>query len=102
MRENYLVFGAPDIREAEIDEVVATMRSGWLGTGPRVERFETAFREAIGTRHALAVNSCTAALHLSLVALGVGPGDEVITSPMTFAATANAIVHTGAKPVFAD
>ena len=102
MRQDFLVFGRPAIEEAEIAEVVATLRSGWIGTGPRVARFEEMFREYIGARHAVALNSCTAALHLSMVAAGVGPGDEVITTPLTFCATANAIVHTGAKPVFAD
>jgi len=102
MRKDFLVFGSPAIDEAEIDEVVATLRSGWIGTGPRVARFEEMFREYIGARHAIALNSCTAALHLSMVVSGVGPGDEVITTPMTFCATANAIVHTGARPVFVD
>jgi dTDP-4-amino-4,6-dideoxygalactose transaminase len=102
MREDFLVFGSPAIDEAEIAEVVATLRSGWVGAGPRVARFEEMFRDYIGARHAVALNSCTAALHLSMIATGVGPGDEVITTPLTFCATANAIVHTGATPVFAD
>ena len=102
MRKEFLAFGSPVIDEAEIDEVVATLRSGWIGTGPRVARFEEMFREYIGARHAIALNSCTAALHLSMVVSGVGPGDEVITTPMTFCATANSIVHTGARPVFVD
>ncbi|HEY3175617.1 MAG TPA: DegT/DnrJ/EryC1/StrS family aminotransferase [Candidatus Polarisedimenticolia bacterium] len=102
VREDFLVFGRPALEEAEIQEVVATLRSGWIGTGPRVARFEESFRGYIGARHALALNSCTAGLHLSLIAAGVGPGDEVITTPHTFAATANAIVHTGATPVFVD
>ncbi len=104
MRERleFLVFGSPLIGEEEIAEVVATLRSGWIGTGPRVARFEQIMAEYTGARYAIAVNSCTAALHLSLLAIGVGPGDEVITTPMTFAATANAIVHTGATPVFVD
>jgi dTDP-4-amino-4,6-dideoxygalactose transaminase len=96
------VFGSPPIEDPEVAEVVATLRSGWIGTGPRVARFEEAFRRYIGCRHAVAVNSCTAALHLSMVVAGVKPGDEVITSPMTFCATANAVVHTGARPVFVD
>ena len=95
-------FGAPAIGEDEIAEVVATLRSGWLTTGPRVARFEESFAEHAGTRHAVAVSSCTAGLHLTLVAAGVGAGDEVITTPMTFCATAHAIVHSGARPVFAD
>lgn len=102
MRNDFLVFGAPQIEEEEIAEVVATLRSGWIGTGPKVGVFEQAFREYVGAECAVAVNSCTAALHLSLLVSGVGPGDEVITTPMTFCATANAIVHTGAKPVFVD
>jgi dTDP-4-amino-4,6-dideoxygalactose transaminase len=101
-REEFLVFGAPRIEQEEIDEVVATLRSGWLGTGPRVARFESQMKEFTGAPYAVATNSCTAALHLALLALGVGPGDEVITTPMTFAATANAVLHTGARPVFVD
>ncbi|HEX6693821.1 MAG TPA: DegT/DnrJ/EryC1/StrS aminotransferase family protein [Longimicrobiales bacterium] len=100
--EEFIVFGSPDIRDAEIQEVVETMRSGWLGTGPRTARFEKEFAAYVGAPHASAVNSCTAALHLSLLAAGVGPGDEVITTPLTFVATVNAIVHTGATPVLAD
>jgi dTDP-4-amino-4,6-dideoxygalactose transaminase len=102
MRDDFLVFGRPPIEEPEIAEVVATLRSGWIGTGPRVARFEEMFKRYIGCEHAVAVNSCTAALHLSMVVSGVKGGDEVITSPMTFCATANAVVHTGARPVFAD
>lgn len=102
VRAPLLVFGRPDVQEAEIDEVVATLRSGWIGTGPKVARFEQEFAEYVGAKHAVAVSSCTAALHLALLSLGVGPGDEVITTPLTFAATANAIVHTGARPVFVD
>jgi dTDP-4-amino-4,6-dideoxygalactose transaminase len=101
-REEFLVYGKPEILQPEIDEMVETLKSGWIGTGPRVERFQEMFKEYTGTAYALAVNSCTAALHLALVALEMGPGDEVITSPMTFAATANVITHVGAKPVFAD
>ncbi|MBP7669343.1 MAG: DegT/DnrJ/EryC1/StrS aminotransferase family protein [Candidatus Eisenbacteria bacterium] len=102
VRRDYLVYGRPDIREPEIREVEETMRSGWLGTGPRVARFEEEFRRRIGARFAMALNSCTAGLHLSMIAVGVKPGDEVITCPMTFASTANAILHVGAVPVFAD
>ncbi len=101
-RDTFLVFGAPDIREAEIEEVVDSLRSGWLGTGPKVERFENDFRAYKGAAHAVAVNSCTAALHLSMLAAGVRPGDEVITTALTFVATVNAIVHAGATPVLAD
>ncbi|HTY10703.1 MAG TPA: DegT/DnrJ/EryC1/StrS aminotransferase family protein [Bacteroidota bacterium] len=102
MRSSFLVFGSPRIEEDEIAEVVDSLRSAWLGTGPKVARFEAMFREYVGSRYAVAVHSCTAALHLSLVASHVKAGDEVITTPMTFAATANAILHTGALPVFAD
>lgn len=100
--DNFLVFGAPAIGEAEIREVVDCLRSGWLGTGPRVKRFEEEFARYKKAEHAVAVNSGTAALHLSLLGAGVGPGDEVITTPMTFCATVNAIIHTGATPVLAD
>lgn len=102
MRKNFLTFGAPCIEEPEISEVVKVLRSGWLGTGPCVERFEKSFLEYKQGNFAVAVNSCTAALHLSLIASGVGQGDEVITTPLTFCATVNAIIHAGATPVFAD
>jgi dTDP-4-amino-4,6-dideoxygalactose transaminase len=101
-RDRFLVFGAPLIEEDDIAEVVASLRSGWLGTGPKVHRFEEEFRAYKGARHAAAVNSCTAALHLSILAAGIGPGDEVITSALTFASTVNAILHAGATPVLAD
>jgi dTDP-4-amino-4,6-dideoxygalactose transaminase len=99
---DFIIFGSPLIEEAEIEEVVATLRSGWLGTGPRTAEFERRFAEYTGAKHACAVSSCTAALHLSLLVAGIGRGDEVITTPITFAATANAIVHAGATPVFVD
>ena len=95
-------FAPPDLGDAEFDEVIRVLRSGWLSTGPRVHRFEQAFADYVGVKHAIALNSCTAGLHLSLLAAGVGPGDEVVTTPMTFCATANVIVHAGATPVFAD
>lgn len=101
-RDTFLVFGSPAIEEAEIQEVVASMRSGWLGTGPKVARFEEDFRQYKGAKHAVAVNSCTAALHLSILAAGIGHGDEVITTAMTFCATVNAIIHAGATPVLVD
>ncbi len=88
--------------EEEINEVIDTLRSGWLTMGPKTARLEEKFAASLGAGHAVAVNSCTAALHLALECLGVGPGDEVITSPYTFSATAAAIMYCGAKPVFAD
>ena len=100
----FIVFGAPDIRSEEIDEIVATLESGWIGTGPKVHRFEeefAAYKSATANRVA-AVNSCTAALHVSMVAADLKPGDEVITTAMTFCATVNAIIHAGATPVIAD
>lgn len=102
MRSSYIPFHAPSIGEEEINEVVETLRSGWLTTGPRTARFESDFKDYLGCRHALAVNSCTAGLHLALAALGIGPGDEVITTPLTFCATATVILHVGATPVLAD
>ena len=97
-----VAFTLPDITEREIAAVTEALRSGWLTMGPRVAEFEEAFARYVGARHAVAVSSCTAALHLALEGLGVGPGDEVITSPYTFTATAAVIEHLGAKPVFAD
>lgn len=101
-RDRFLVFGAPQIEQAEIDEVVDSIRSGWLGTGPKVARFEEDFRLYKQAPHAAAVYSCTAALHLAMIASGVGAGDEVITTPLTFCASVNAIIHAGATPVLAD
>lgn len=97
-----LGFAPPSIDQREIDAVVAVLQSRWLSTGPCVREFELAFAEYIGVPHAIAVNSCTAALHLSLLAAGIGPGDEVVTTPLTFCATANVVVHVGATPRFAD
>lgn len=102
VRASLLPFGAPCVGEEEAEEILDTLRSGWIGTGPKARRFEEEFAEYVGARHAVALNSCTAGLFLSLVALGVGPGDEVITTPLTFPATANVIEHVGARPVFAD
>ncbi len=102
MTQDFLQFARPDLTDAEIDAVVESLRSGWLTYGPRSQAFEEAFRKAAGSEHAVAVTSCTAALHLALIAAGIGPGDEVITTPLTFAATANVIVHAGATPVLAD
>jgi len=102
VRESFLVFGKPCLGDDEINEVVDTLRSGWIGTGPKAVKFEQMTAEYVNSKHALAVNSCTAALHLGLIAYDIRAGDEVITTPLTFAATANVICHVGAKPVFAD
>jgi len=102
MRDSYLVFGQPRIEEAEIEEVVASLRAAWLGTGPKVAAFERLVAEYKGASHAVAVNSCTAGLHLACVALGLKPGDEVIVPALTFCATVNAVIHAGATPVMAD
>lgn len=102
MRENFLPFAKPSIGEDAIADVADSIRSGWLAMRPKTLRFEREFAEYFGAPHALSVNSATAGLHCALLALGVGPGDEVITTPMTFASTVNAILFTGAKPVFAD
>jgi dTDP-4-amino-4,6-dideoxygalactose transaminase len=101
-RQDFLVFGSPRIEEDEIAEVVACLRSGWIGTGPRVARFERDFAAYQGVENIAALNSCTAALHLSLLAAGLQPGDEVITTALTFCASVNAIIHAGATPVLAD
>lgn len=101
-RERFLVFGSPCVEEAEIEEVVATLRSGWLGAGPKVAHFERDFAAYKGVPCAVALNSCTAALHVSMLAAGLQPGDEVITTPLTFCATVNAIIHAGLAPVMAD
>jgi dTDP-4-amino-4,6-dideoxygalactose transaminase len=100
----FVIFGAPDIREDEIDAVEEVLRSGWLGTGPRVAQFEADFAKYKGAPadRVAAVNSCTAGLHVSMIAAGLGPGDEVLTTAMTFCATANAIIHAGATPVPVD
>ena len=102
LRKDFLIFGSPIIEEPEINEVMDSLKKGWLGTGPKVEQFENSFAAYKGVNHAVALNSCTAALHLSLLAANLKPGDEVITTPMTFCATINAIIHAGAIPVLAD
>ena len=102
VRTQYLVFGSPSIGEEEISEVCQSMRSGWVGTGPKVKKFEEMFKKFKNCRYAIGVSSCTAALHLSLLVLEIKPGHEVITTPLTFASTAHSIVHVGARPVFAD
>ena len=98
----YLPFAAPWFGTEEREELLATLESDWITTGPRTEKFEKAFAAYVGTAEAVAVNSCTAALHLGLTALDVGVRDAVITTPFTFAATANVIVHRGAFPAFVD
>jgi dTDP-4-amino-4,6-dideoxygalactose transaminase len=102
VRDTMLVFGAPALGEEEIEEVVDTLRSGWIGTGPKVARFERDFSAYKEIPAAVALSSCTAALQLSMRAADIGPGDEVITTPLTFCATVNAILHSGATPVLAD
>ena len=99
---HFLPFALPVIEEEEISEVLDVLKSGWVTTGPKVKLFEREFAEYIGCKHAIAVNSCTAALHLALEAIGIGEGDEIITSPMTFAATGEVIRYFKAKPIFVD
>ncbi|MGI8505476.1 MAG: DegT/DnrJ/EryC1/StrS family aminotransferase [Solirubrobacteraceae bacterium] len=102
MRDNFLIFGSPVIGEEEIAEVVDSLRSGWVGTGPKVQRFERMLSDYVGGPHARCVSSCTAALILSMEVLGIGPGDEVLVPAMTFVASANAVEHAGATPVLVD
>ena len=101
-RETFLSFSPPAISQQEIDAVVDTLRSSWITTGPKTKQFEAEFAGYTGAPDALAVNSCTGALHIALAALGIGPGDEVITTPMTFAASVNVIEHEGATPILVD
>src|SRR5213596_3849197 len=101
-RTEFLSFSPPLIGAEEIDEVVDTLRSNWITTGPKTKRFETEFAAALGAPGALALNSCTAGLHTALATLGVGAGDEVITTPLTFTASVNVIEHVGARPVLVD
>lgn len=102
MTEKFIPYCLPDITDVEIKEVVDTLESGWLAKGPKTIEFEEKFAEYVGAKYAVAMNSCTAALHIALIAAGVGPGDEVITTSMTFAASVNTILHVGAIPVFVD
>ncbi len=102
MRDAFLPFARPTLGQEEISELIDSLESGWITTGPKTERFAEAFREYVGAKHALPVSSATAGLHLALLAHGIGPGDEVITSPMTFVATLNVIVLVGATPILAD
>src|SRR5574340_1718168 len=101
-RKRFLPFAVPDTDESELNEVMDTIRSGWLTTGPKVKRFESEFAAAVGAKHAVAVNSCTAAMHLALESIGLRRCDEVITTPYTFAATAEVIRYFDARPVFVD
>lgn len=102
MRETFLDFSPPSIGEEEIEEVIEALRSGWITTGPRTHLFEEQFAEFVGAPAAHAVNSGTAAMHVGLAAAGIGPGDRVVTTPMTFSSTAHVIEHLGATPVFVD
>ena len=102
MNDDFLPFARPSISRAAIDEVVACLESGWITTGPRVQKFEQALKQYLGAPHVLALSSATAGLHLALLALDLQPGDEVITTPMTFAATLNTIVLAGGRPVLVD
>ena len=100
--KEFIIFGQPDIQAEDIQEVVNTLQGLWIGTGPRTREFEGLFSDYVGAPYCVATSSGTAALHLALIALGVGPNDEVVVPAMTFPATANVVVHVGAKPVFAD
>lgn len=102
MRDKFLPFSPPFIGDEEIEEVVNTLRSDWITTGPKVKRFEQDFASFVGAPDALAVSSCTAALHLALLTLGIGPGDGVVTTPLTFCSGVNVIEHVGALPILAD
>lgn len=102
IRAEFLPFCKPWIEQEEIDEVVDTIKSGWLSMGPKTQKFEEDFRNYVGAKNAVSINSCTSALFLSLFVLGIKKGDEVITTPFTFGSTASTIIHNGAKPVFCD
>ncbi len=99
---SFLPFALPEIGQEEIDEVVDSLKSGWITTGPKAKQFEEDFASYIGVKHSVAVNSATAGLHLALEAIGIGPGDKVITTPYTFTASAEVIRYLGADPVFID
>jgi dTDP-4-amino-4,6-dideoxygalactose transaminase len=102
MKKNFITFGSPLITKNEIREVVHSLKTGWLGTGPKVIKFEKEFSKYKKAKYSAAVNSCTAALHLSLLTLNLKKNDEVITSALTFCSTVNSIIHSGAKPVLVD
>jgi dTDP-4-amino-4,6-dideoxygalactose transaminase len=102
VRDEFLPFSLPTIGDEEIAEVADSLRSGWVTTGPKTQRFEEQFAEYVGCRHAIATHSCTGGMHVALAALGIGPGDEVIIPAMTFCSTANVVAHVGARPVLVD
>jgi dTDP-4-amino-4,6-dideoxygalactose transaminase len=102
IRDAYLVFGRPDVGTEEINSVIEVLKSGWLSTGPKTKLFKEKFKEYVGCKHAIALNSCTSGLHLALLCSDIQQGDEVIVTPMTFAATVNVIEHVGATPIFVD
>ena len=102
IRKDFLPFSRPSIGEDAIESIAESIRSGWVAMGPKVTQFEKTISEQLGSRYAIAMNSATAGLHSSVIAMGLGPGDEVITTPMTFASTVNAIILAGAKPVLVD
>jgi dTDP-4-amino-4,6-dideoxygalactose transaminase len=102
LSDEFIPIAKPEISEEEIAEVIDSLRSGWITYGPKTQQFEAEFAEAAGAKYAVGLNSCTAGMHLALIAAGIGPGDEVITTPITFSATVNVIVHAGATPVLAD
>lgn len=102
MRRDFLPFALPLLEDDEINEVLDTLKSNWITKGPKTAMFEEQFAKFVGCKHAIATNSCTAALHTALVSKGIGANDEVITTPMTFVASSNVIIHSGAKPVFVD
>jgi dTDP-4-amino-4,6-dideoxygalactose transaminase/nucleoside-diphosphate-sugar epimerase len=102
VRQTFLPFALPQLGKEEEDEVVDTLRSGWITTGPKTKRFEDMCRDYLGSKHAIAFNSCTGSLHVAVAAAGIGPGDEVITTPISWPATASVVIHQGGKPVFVD
>jgi dTDP-4-amino-4,6-dideoxygalactose transaminase len=102
MRNRFLPFAVPDVDRSELNEIKEALDSGWVTTGPKTRQFEAEFAAAVGAKHAVAVNSCTAAMHLALEAIGLQRGDEIITTPYTFAATAEVVRYFDARPVFVD
>ena len=102
MRNDFLPFALPDVDDQELIQIKEALDSGWVTTGPKTRQFEAEFAAAVGAKHAIAVNSCTAAMHLALEAIGLQRGDEVITTPYTFAATAEVVRYFDARPVLVD